>query len=101
MAKRGVRGGGAPPIQNIRIMMHLNDKSLRLLTHNMIQRDLDGAQWSEAERSGVETVAAVGEQRESTEAERSAISRVIARPLSAALPREVRDYPARSNLLAY
>ena len=52
-------------MQNIRIMMHLNDKSLRLLAHNVIQRGLDGAQWSEAERSGVETVAAVGEQRES------------------------------------
>ena len=61
----GGGGGGAPPIQNIRIMMHLNDKSLRLLAHNVIQRGLDGAQWSEAERSGVETVAAVGEQRES------------------------------------
>ena len=44
-------------------MMHLNEKSLRLLTHNVIQRGLDGAQWSEAERSGVETVAAVGEQK--------------------------------------
>ena len=60
----GGAGRWSPPIQKKnRIMMHLNDKSLRLLTHNVIQRGLDGAQWSEAERSGVETVAAVGEQR--------------------------------------
>ena len=65
MAKRAGKRAEPPRFKNFRLMMHLNDKSLRLLAHNVIQRGLDVVQWSEAERSGVETVAAVGEQRES------------------------------------